>query len=238
MKRLVASHGQHFLRDSRLIAELVGHSDIRKRDVVIDLGAGSGAITEVLVSRAAQIIAVENEPRAYSKLQSNMRSHDNVIIVQTDIMTYTSPETAYKIFANIPFSLSSKVVRKYCSGDYPPSSMYLIVQKQFAQKIVTQGDHFHAALGMMIAPWWEARIRRPLRKTDFTPPPAVETVLLELKPRELPLLPREQMQTYMKFVERCYAEPRYYMQHGGTVDKKPSTLSKEAWVALYSVSRH
>jgi 23S rRNA (adenine-N6)-dimethyltransferase len=109
----------------------------------------------------------------------------------------------------------------------------LIVQKQFAQKMIVTGDHFHGALGMMIAPWWTTRIRRPLRRTDFTPPPAVDTVLLEIKQREEPLLPRESMQDYMKFVEHCFAEPKFYGKTIAPKLVKPSQLSLEQWVDIF-----
>ncbi len=232
MKRDIKTHGQHFLRGSNFIAELVGHSNIRKNDTVLDIGAGSGAITAVLARRCKQVIAYEPEPAAAKKLAENMRSHENVEIAAKDFLRADLPEFPYKVFSNIPFHLSSKIVRKLVMAKNPPKAIYLIVQKQFAQKMLTGGNHFHGALGMAIAPWWVARIRRPLRKTDFTPPPAVNTVLLELKPREAPLVPQNKMLSYMVLVERCYADPRLYTKLGGPISKKPSQLTLEEWVVL------
>jgi 16S rRNA A1518/A1519 N6-dimethyltransferase RsmA/KsgA/DIM1 with predicted DNA glycosylase/AP lyase activity len=181
-------------------------------------------------------IATTTSPTALrlpaKKLSENMRSRENVEIVAKDFLRVDLPEFPYKVFSNIPFHLSSKIVRKLVMAKNPPGAIYLIVQKQFAQKMITGGNHFHGALGMAIAPWWVARIRRPLRKTDFTPPPNVDTVLLELKPRDTPLLSWEQMASYMQFVEQCYAEPKFYAKIGGPKDKKPSQLSLEEWVAL------
>ena len=232
MKRQVQSYGQHFLRGSDFIAELVGHSNIRKNDTVLDIGAGSGAITDVLARRAERVIAYEPEPRAAEKLRMNMLRRGNVEVIEQSFLESSLPTVPYKVFSNIPFRLSSKIVRKLVTSPHPPKSIYLIVQKQFAQKMLPDGDHFHGALGMAIAPWWVPRIRRPLRKTDFTPPPAVDTVLLELKPRETSLLPRDQMTKYMQFVEQCYAEPRYYAKVGGPKTKKPSELIVDEWLQL------
>lgn len=233
MKRDIKTHGQHFLRGSSFIAELVGHSNIRKNDTVLDIGAGSGAITAVLARRCKRVIAYEPEPKAARKLAENMRSRENVEIVARDFLRADLPEFPYKVFSNIPFHLSSKIVRKLVMAKNPPKAIYLIVQKQFAQKMLTGGNHFHGALGMAIAPWWVARIRRPLRKTDFTPPPAVDTVLLELKPREAPLLPRNQMAAYMEFVERSYSEPVFYGKTGAPSGKKPSQLMVDEWLATF-----
>ena len=238
MKRDIKTHGQHFLRGSSFIAELVGHSNIRKNDTVIDIGAGSGAITAVLARRCKQVIAYEPESLAAKKLLENMQRYANVEVANKDFLKADLPSEPYKVFSNIPFHLSSKIVRKLVMAKTPPKAIYLIVQKQFAQKMLTDGNHFHGALGMAIAPWWVARIRRPLRKTDFTPPPAVDTVLLELKPRETPLVPQDKMLVYMVTVERSYADPRVYAKIGGPKDKKPSQLALEEWVVLAAKTTH
>lgn len=237
MKRLVASHSQHFLRNPAFIAELVGHSNVRKNDTVIDIGAGSGAITAVLARRCRQVIAYETETHALEALRRNMERYENVTIEPCDFLGAPPPDGRYKVFANIPFDLSSPIVRKLTNADNPPVSIYLIVQKQFAQKMLLGGTHFHGSLGMGIAPWWVARIRRPLRRTDFTPPPAVDTVILELKPREAALLPREQMETFTRFVESCYHDPKSYAQTAAPRSKKPSELTLEQWVTLFSTRR-
>ncbi len=236
MKRDIKTHGQHFLRGSNFIAELVGHSNIRKNDTVLDIGAGSGAISAVLARRCKQVIAYEPEPLAAKKLLENMQRQQNAEVRQEDFLRAALPKVPYKVFSNIPFHLSSKIVRKLVTAEHSPKAIYLIVQKQFAQKMLTSGDHFHGALGMAIAPWWVARIRRSLRKTDFTPPPAVDTVLLELKPREEMLLPLKDMQNYMEFVEHCYAEPRFYAKVGGSIHKKPSQLPLEEWISLFGTA--
>ena len=237
MKRLVATHGQHFLRNPALIAELIGHSNLRKNDVVVDLGAGSGAISGVLARRVRSVIAMENEPGALERLKENMTRYENVTVVEADIMRCELPGVPYKVFANIPFALSSAVVRRLVSTANPPRSIYLIVQRQFAQKLIPEGDHFHGALGMMIAPWWQARIRRPLRRTDFTPPPAVDTVLLELKPRDEPLLPLAVREEYWRRVERSFAEPKFYAKLGGSLARRPSQLSVDDWLHLTGLKK-
>lgn len=234
MRRDVQHHGQHFLRGNHFIAELIGHSNIRKNDTVIDIGAGSGAITAVLAQRCKRVLAYEPEQVAAKKLMENMQYHVNVQVIAKDFLQTDLPTDAYKVFSNIPFHLSSQIIRKLVWASTPPRAIYLIVQKQFAQKLITEGDHFHGALGMAIAPWWAARIRRPLRKTDFTPPPAVDTVLLELKPREESLLSADKQQAYAQFVEACYDKPAYYHKAGGLQTKRPSQLTVQQWCQLYS----
>lgn len=232
VKRL-HTYSQHFLRNPRLVAELVGHSSIRRGDMVIDIGAGSGTISSVLARRAAAVVAIEPEPRTARTLRANMARFSNVTVVQKDFLSYDLPHDLYKVFANIPFHLSSEIVQKLVFAPTPPKAIYVIVQKQFARKLLANGNYFTSQLGMMIAPWWTVRIRRPLKKTDFWPHPAVDTVLLELKLRETPLVDNGKFPAYRQFVTRCYEEPKFFHSRTGKSDSAPSRLSSEEFVALY-----
>lgn len=234
------TYSQHFLRGPKLVAELIGHSNIRKNDIVYDLGAGSGVIASVLANKCKKVIAVENEPEALKKLRTNLGNILNVDIKDQDILTMQIPEGRYKIFSNIPFSESAAIVRKFTESDNPPIAMYLISQKQFARKLVPSDQHFTAQLGAQIGPMFTAKIRKPLRKTDFTPPPNVDTVLLEIKQREEPILPNETMPNYRAYVERCFAEQKFFAKQprekaGISSEKIPSQLTIEQWVSLFKL---
>lgn len=234
------TYSQHFLRSPRLVAELIGHSNIRKNDIVYDLGAGSGVITSVLANKCKKVIAVEVEPNALKTLRKNVGNILNIDIIERDILKLKIPEGRYKIFSNIPFSQSAAIVRKFTQADNPPITMYLIVQKQFARKLVPSDMNFTAQLGAQIGPLFSARIRKPLRKTDFTPPPGVDTVLLEIKLREEPMLAVELMPEYRYFVERCFAEQKFFGRlpraaAGISTEKIPSQLSIEEWVKLFTM---
>ncbi len=233
------TYAQHFLKSPRIVAELVGHSNIRKSDTVYDLGAGSGVITSVLARRCKQVVAVEIEPNALKNLRANMVDFDNVTIIDKDITKLNISDESYKIFANIPFNLSSDVVRKFTESNTPPKAMYLIVQKQFARKLVPGNDHFTSLLSAQIGPWFTARVRKPLRKTDFTPPPAVDTVLLEIKLREEPLLGKSLATQYREFIERCFSEQKYFTSQDRAAtnlspEKIPSQLSQDEWLRLFA----
>ena len=236
------SYSQHFLRGPRIVAELIGHSNVRKNDIVYDLGAGSGVIASVLANKCKKVIAVENEPQAIKKLRSNLGNILNVDIIEADILALPIPVGRYKIFSNIPFSESAAIVRKFTEADNPPIAMYLVVQRQFARKLVPSDRHFTAQLGAQLAPRFTARIRKPLRRTDFTPPPGVDTVLLEIKRREAPLLPIETMPDYRDFVGRCFAEQKFFAaaprsKAGISSERIPSQLSPEEWARLFRMAK-
>lgn len=185
MVNMVRNHllSQHFLKNPRLALILIGHSNLKKRDVVVEIGAGSGVITSALSRRVKRVIAIEPDGEAVAKLRANMakRECENVEVVQMDFMEYTLPEGAYKVFANPPFHLSSAILHKLIESPNPPEAIYLILQKQFALKLLNNGRHYTSQLGFALTRDYQTRIRLPLKPNDFTPPPAVPTVLFEAK---------------------------------------------------------
>lgn len=176
---------QHFLRGPKLAGFLIGHSNIKKRDTVIDIGAGSGVITAALAKRCAHVIAVEPDADTAAKLRANVGKLENVTIVEQDFLEMTLPDGSYKIFANPPFHLSSAILRKLDEAENPPEAIYLILQKQFALKLLNNDRHYTSQLGKQLFVHYAPRIRLPMRPNYFTPPPAVPTVLLELKRRDI-----------------------------------------------------
>lgn len=149
----------------------------------MEIGAGSGVITSALARRVAHVIAVEPDKEAVAKLRGHLARQgcENVEIVEKDFMNYDLPEGDYKIFANPPFHLSSAILHKLIESKNPPEAIYLILQKQFALKLLNNDRHYTSQLGLTITRDYATRIRLPLKPSDFTPPPAVPTVLFEAK---------------------------------------------------------
>lgn len=174
---------QHFLKNPRLALILIGHSNLKKRDTVVEIGAGSGVITSALSKRVSRVIAIEPDEVTAAKLRVNLekRGITNVEIIEKDFLEYELPEGPYKVFSNPPFHLSSAIVHKLIEAENPPEAFYLILQKQFALKLLNTDRHYTSQLGLALTREYQTKIRLPLKPTDFTPPPAVLTVLFEAK---------------------------------------------------------
>ena len=174
---------QHFLRSPRLALFLIGHSDIKKKDLVLDIGAGSGVITFALSKRCKKVIAIEPDHITAEKLRKNIEKYklENVLVVEKDFFDYELPTEKYKVFSNPPFHLSSKIIHKLVEAKNPPESFFLILQKQFALKLIPTDRHYTSQLGKELMEKYATKIKYPLRNTDFTPPPAVPTVLFQAK---------------------------------------------------------
>ena len=188
---------QNFLRSPKLALFLIGHSNIKKRDLVIDIGAGSGVITSALAKRCKKVIAVEKDTETAKRLRENLARQNitNVEVFEGDFREMKLPDEPYKVFANPPFSLSAEVFYKLLSlenldgkickkeGEAPrrPEAIYLILQKQLALKLIITERHYTSQLGRLLTEDYATKIRLPLKPTDFTPPPKVPTVLFEAK---------------------------------------------------------
>lgn len=181
---------QYFLRSPRLALILIGHSNLKKRDLVVEIGAGSGVITSALAHRVRQVIAIEPEPATAKKLRENLASRgiNNVTVVEKDFREVELPAEEYKVFANPPFHLSSEIMHRLIEADNQPEAIYLILQKQFALKLLNNARHYTSKLGFQLTKDYETRIRLPMKPNDFTPPPAVPCVLFEAKRRVLSLI--------------------------------------------------
>lgn len=237
MKRL-PHMSQNFLRSPQKVAELVGMAGLSLNDTVYDIGAGSGVITSVLARRTRHVIAIEYEPQTVEILRRNLKNIPNVEIRQIDALTVDFGSEPYKVFANIPFHISSPLVRKLTENEQAPEAAYLIVQKQFAYKLLIEKDGFTSALGAVIAPWFTARVRTHLRRTDFWPHPAVDTVLLELRPRDVSLLDIAVRSSYRALIERCFADIKYFrklveLHPIVAMQTPPSRLKTAHWVELF-----
>ena len=228
---------QNFLRSPRIALMLVGHSNIRKRDFTLDIGAGSGVFTYALSKKSAQVLAIEFDRETFKKLQNNTKKLENVEVLCVDFLRFNLSKLPknYKVCANIPFHLSSPIIQKLTNAQNSPKSIYLILQKQFARKLIVSDKNFTSALGVKIFPFFESKIKKPLQKSDFTPPPAVETVFFEMKRRETPLISKEEQLIFNDFIEKMFAVPEFYKKNCQPKfkTKKPSELKGEEWLEIW-----
>ncbi len=215
---------------------LVGHTSIKKRDFTLDIGAGSGVFTYALSKKSARVLAIESDRSAIQKLQSNTKNLENVEVFAGDFFSFDLNKlpSGYKICSNIPFHLSSPILKQLMNAKNQPAAIYLILQKQFARKLMAKDRHFTSILGAQIYPFYNVKIKKPLQKTDFTPPPAVETVFLEMKRREQPLV--NSKNNYEKMVEELFTDNEKFKRavvNTKFKDLKPSQLTGSEWLEIF-----
>ena len=199
---------QNFLVNRKLVQRLIRGSSISSKDLVLEIGPGQGMITQELLEVAREVIAIELDDQLYGQLQHKFGHNDKLIAVHSDFLTMSLPPGLYKVFANIPFSITGDVVRKLLQSSNPPRDAYLVMQSEAASKfIVHPGSSTMAA--MHYFPWWNIQIVHRFQRQDFSPQPKVESVLLHIQPRPLPLISIEQIGLYWDFVAYHFTHDRF-----------------------------
>lgn len=249
MKRSVRM-SQNFLRNPGLIEALVAGTSIGPADTVLDIGAGSGSITKVLAGCTKRTIAYEADERLASQLVAQFVVQPNVEVVMGDFLTSPLPTEAYKVFANIPFNLTSDIVRKLLDGFNPPTDCYLIIQRDAALKFAGVMQK-QSLFSILHGPWFEMTITHEFKSIDFVPQPSVKIVLLHIEERVESLIPASEADSYKDFasylfnhanpnilpsLKKLFPGKQFAHAEQALTDKltaKPSQLALHDWLALY-----
>ena len=198
--------GQHFLGSSRLASQLLSDAGVTDDDRVVELGAGRGVLTNALAERAAQVLAVELDPKLVSILARRFAFTGNVTVLRADARDVPLPANPYRVLANIPFGVTSEVLRRLL--DVPASGLGradLIVQWQVARERVRAANGPPTdLLGARWGPWWEFRRGRRLPAACFRPRPSVDAAVLVVTRRAAPMLPTSTSTRYSSFVARAF----------------------------------
>lgn len=195
------AYSQNFLKDSKLIASLITQSNISKDDLVFEIGAGSGIITEELTKQARKVVAFELDLNLFRKLTHIFAGNPKIDLKCGNFLKFSLPNTPYKVFSNIPFNITSDIIKKLTFSGNPPLDSYLIVQKEAALKF--SGKPFcdkNSLISVLLYPWFEFRIIHEFNRGDFFPRPNVDSVLLEIKKRTESLVNDNDRDSYRDFV--------------------------------------
>ena len=192
---------QNFLTSPALIDRLLRLSSINKGDHVVEIGAGKGHITRRLCRRCGLVSAVEIDDRLCGRLRESLRTQKNVRVIRADFLRWPLPQTPYKIFANIPFSHTTEIVRRITQALRPPEEAWLVMEKGAARRFM--GGQSETLFSLLIKPWFELEVTYHFRREDFHPAPSVDTVLLHLRRKPEPDIEPRQRGRYTRFVTAC-----------------------------------
>ncbi len=193
-------YSQNFLRDPELVCKLIRKSSIGLNDTIVEIGPGKGLITEELIKVAGRVIAVELDSGLYSKLNTEFQHDGNIELVHTNILTYDLPKIPFKVFSNIPFNISADIIRKLTSNDNFQEG-YLIVQKEFAQKLIGMPyDNRNQMMSVLLKPWFEISVMHEFKRSDYIPKPNVDSVMIRIIRLNNPIIENNYGSLYRKFI--------------------------------------
>lgn len=202
-RHAVRPSGQHFLRSRAIAGELVDQAGISRDDLVLEIGAGTGRLTEALASRAGRVLAVELDPELADRLGRACSGNPRITVVQADAMAVRLPERPFRAFGNLPFGATTPLLRRLL--DDPTSRLVradVIVQYEVARKRASPWPSSLRSLSW--APWWEFAAVRRLPSACFDPPPSVDAGVLSITRRAPPLLEPSRRPGFEDLIARAF----------------------------------
>ena len=195
---------QNFLTSGLVISRLLDTAQIFPEDLVLEIGPGKGHITRQLLDRCSQVAAIEADPVLCTRLRERFAGEPRFSLRQGDFLQTPLPKRPYKVFANIPFSLTTAIIRRLTSASNPPAGIWLVVELGAAKRFAGQPRENLTSLSLR--PFFQVRVVAGIPRREFHPAPRVDAALLEILPRQMPDLPLSEREAYRKFLDRSWKQ--------------------------------
>ncbi len=202
------SLGQHWLDNVEALEAITEYAEIKPTDTVLEIGPGLGSLTRYLVRQARHVIAVEFDSELALKLPERI-SAKNLTVVQADIMEFELDELpiGYKVVANIPYYLTSNLLRRLAEAANPPHLMVLLVQKEVAERLCAQPGQM-SLLSVSVQLYYAAGLGIGVSKELFAPPPKVDSQVVILIRHPKPIFKELDTQKFFQVVKAGFSERR------------------------------
>jgi 16S rRNA (adenine1518-N6/adenine1519-N6)-dimethyltransferase len=219
------SLGQHWLTDFASLSAMCDAAQLNEADVVLEIGPGLGTLTELLVEGADRVVAVEFDEALARQLPKRVPA-SNLSVIQQDILRFdlTSMPADYKVVANIPYYLTSKLIRVLSESTNRPAYAVLLVQKEVAVRVAA-GPGDMSLLSVTAQFYWETTKDILVPARLFTPPPKVDSQILVLKRRDTPIFPDVDPKEFFRLVKAGFSNRRKTLLNslsGGLQLEKPA----------------
>ena len=237
--------GQNFLVDEHALRAIVAAADVASSDTILEVGPGLGVLTAELIKVAKKVYAVEKDFRLAVFLQKQFKGEPKLEIINEDILRYHFAKkilTEYKVVANIPYYLTSKLFQLFLESEHPPKALILMVQKEVGERVVA-GPGELSILGISVQIFADAEIVYQVPKTSFWPVPKVNSVILKILPRDRYSEIKDK-KLFFSIIKAAFAGKRKQihntiknpeaLQKAGIDPKaRPQDLAISQWIKLY-----
>ncbi len=244
---------QNWLNDQLSLEAMVLAGEVMRDDVVLEIGPGPGALTEHLVKAAKNVVAIEFDRTLAENLHRVVEAN-NLEVHHADILSFDTSVMPkhYKVVANIPYHITAKIVQHFIQSENKPAVMAMLVQKEVAERIAA-GPGAMSILAISVQMLAEVQKKETVKAELFTPPPKVDSQILQLRLRDKPLFEVEE-QLFYKLVKAGFGERRkklvnslagglhleksYVLEllNAASVDEsaRAQDLSLDMWYTLYT----
>jgi 16S rRNA (adenine1518-N6/adenine1519-N6)-dimethyltransferase len=248
--------GQNFLVDEEALAEIIAAGDIKKSDTVLEIGPGLGILTKELAERAGEVVAVEKDRNLVPLLKKEISRYKNVTVINQDILIFDFQKyfsSDYKVVANIPYYLTSKLINNFLNAQRKPSLIVLLVQKEVGERIAAAAGEL-SILGISVQLYSDPEIIATVPKDCFWPRPNVDSCIIRLKIKnKYPEIKNEKL--FFRILKMTFSGKRKQIHNtlagglhlnkeqvtellksaGIKETERPQDLSIQEWIKLYSI---
>ena len=181
--------GQNFLKDLTVLEKIIRASVMEEADFIVEIGPGEGVLTERLAESGKKIIAIEVDEKLIPFLTEKLLPFQNIELIHDDILKIHLPElikktgkTRYKLIANIPYYITSPIIRLFLEQSDQPQEMVLMIQKEVAQRIVAKKGQ-KSILAISVGYYASSEILFTVGKESFSPAPKVDSAVIRIVPQ-------------------------------------------------------
>lgn len=243
---------QNFLHNKKLVFNLIEESNICKDDIVIEIGGGRGIITEQLAKKCEKLYVVEYDYNLYRGLKDTFSNEKNIEIIYGNFLEFELPKDyRYKVFSSIPYNITAAILSKLMYVDNSPEDIYIILQKEAAEKYAGRPYSTESMRSLLLKPYFDFKIIRNLKRTDFIPVPNVDSVFLHIIKRENILISIDKEDLYYDFISYIFSNSgkdvksrckhifsykqikRLASDVGFKISDSPICLSYEQWLKVF-----
>ncbi|MBA4603363.1 23S ribosomal RNA methyltransferase Erm [Thermoactinomyces mirandus] len=199
--------GQHFLKNRKVLCEMVERAKVSAADTVLDLGAGKGALTTLLMQKAGKVWAVEYDARLVELLKKKTAGSLNTKIIHGDIMQFCLPKGKFVVVSNIPYAITTPIMKKLLSNPCSGMQRGIIVMEKGAARRFTSRiikDAYVLAWRM----WFDIHYIRDISRNYFSPRPSVDSAMIQITRKKDSLIPYKDYRFFLGLAEYALQNPK------------------------------
>lgn len=236
--------GQHRLVDHRVIQRIVRAADFSDEDTVIEVGAGSGVLTELLAQRASRLIAVEVDSELTLGLRARFRGRDNVSVVEADVLSISPEEVLargggrlpYVVVGNLPYSIGSAILRHFLTARDRPRWLLVTLQAEVGRSIAA-GPGKMSYLSVEMQYYAQPRLLFEIPAAAFRPPPKVRSAVLRLDTRQGAAVEVDDREAFLRLVQAGFAAPRKQLRNALSIGLECDAAEAESMLSVAGVEQ-
>ena len=214
--------GQHFLIDDEVLKLIISTAKLTPADVILEIGPGLGTLTKELAKQAGWVLAIELDSKLAVILEQTLASLDNVTTINQDILTIDPTALlqeqktrfpkkvnpfSYKVVANLPYYITSPILRHFLEASVKPQIMVIMLQKEVAEAIVAEPGRM-SVLSISVQFYGEPSIISYVPAQCFYPAPEVDSAILKIKPYPQPAVAVTDESSFFELVRAGFTATR------------------------------